>query len=215
VNANENSANISKRLVVRFYRSEKNDIHNGNNCEVIWIWTNHSGEPGGARKCRIGFYVLLANVSLHLCSRRCRQFRLFREGPTISVRRVSLVNRVRLLPEKESYSVSVQAESPEHHRLVVFGDCRGCVLSIPASHRKPGCEFAHTIKMKRKRIIYGLVAVVGAALLFLVYYLYLGSAAPVGQQPLVRLDQSNIDSLKKSFNDSADSVRVMVMLSPT
>jgi hypothetical protein len=71
------------------------------------------------------------------------------------------------------------------------------------------------MKMKRKHLIYGLVVVVVAIVLFIVYYLYLGSSAPSGQQPLVRLDNTNIDSLKKSFNDSADSVRVMVMLSPT
>ena len=69
--------------------------------------------------------------------------------------------------------------------------------------------------MKRKHVIYGLVAVVIAVALLVVYYLYLGSAAPTGQQPLVRLDNSNIDLLKKSFNESADSVRVIVMLSPT
>jgi hypothetical protein len=69
--------------------------------------------------------------------------------------------------------------------------------------------------MKRKHVIYGLVAVVGAIVLSVVYYLYLGSTAPTGQQPLVHLDNSNIDSLKKSFNDAADSVRVIVMLSPT
>jgi len=69
--------------------------------------------------------------------------------------------------------------------------------------------------MKRKHVIYGLVAVVIAVGLFVVYYLYLGSTAPTGQQPMVRLDNSNIGSLKKSFNESADSVRVMVMLSPT
>ena len=69
--------------------------------------------------------------------------------------------------------------------------------------------------MRRKPVIYGLVAVVGAIVMFVVYYPYLGSTAPTGQQPLVRLDNSNIDSLKKSFNDSADSGRVMVMLSPT
>ena len=68
--------------------------------------------------------------------------------------------------------------------------------------------------MKRKHVIYGLVAM-GAIILFVVYYLYLGSTAPIGQQPLVRLDNSNIDSLRKSFNESADSVRVIVMLSPT
>jgi len=69
--------------------------------------------------------------------------------------------------------------------------------------------------MRRKHVIYGLVAVVGAIVLFIVYYLYLGSTAPTGQQSLVRLDNSNMDSLKKSFNESADSVRVVVMLSPT
>ena len=69
--------------------------------------------------------------------------------------------------------------------------------------------------MKRKHVIYGLVGVVVAIVLSLVYYLYLGSTVPNGQQPLVRLVNSNIDSLKKSFNDSADSVRVVVMLSPT
>ena len=69
--------------------------------------------------------------------------------------------------------------------------------------------------MKRKHLIYGLVAVAGAIVFFVVYYLYLGSTAPAGQQPLVRLDNANIDSLKESFNDSADSVRVIVMLSPT
>lgn len=69
--------------------------------------------------------------------------------------------------------------------------------------------------MKRKHVITGLVAVAGAIVLFIVYYLYLGSTAPTGQLHLVRLDDSNIDSLKKSFNESADSVRVVVMLSPT
>ena len=69
--------------------------------------------------------------------------------------------------------------------------------------------------MRRKPVIYGLVAVAGAIVLFVVYYLYLGSTAPAGQQPLVRLGNPNIDSLKESFNDSADSVRVIVMLSPT
>ena len=69
--------------------------------------------------------------------------------------------------------------------------------------------------MRSKPVIYGFMVVVGAIVLFVVYYLYLGSTVPTGQQPLVRLDNSSIESLKKSFNDSADSVRVMVMLSPT
>ena len=69
--------------------------------------------------------------------------------------------------------------------------------------------------MKQKRIVYGLVAVLVTFALYVVYYQFIGTSAPAGQQPLVRLDTSNIDSLKRSFNDSKDSVRLMVMLSPT
>lgn len=69
--------------------------------------------------------------------------------------------------------------------------------------------------MKRKSIIYKSIAIVVAVILLIAAYLYLGSTVPVGQKPLVRLDSSNIDSLKKSFNESSDSVRVIVMLSPT
>ena len=52
-------------------------------------------------------------------------------------------------------------------------------------------------------------------LMFLVVYLYAGSAVPSGQQPLMRLDSSNIASFKGTFNRSADSVRILVLLSPT
>jgi len=69
--------------------------------------------------------------------------------------------------------------------------------------------------MKRKPVIYGSLAIAIAVALFVVYYLYLGSAAPAGQQPLVRLNASNFEALKNSFNESADSIRVIVMLSPT
>ena len=69
--------------------------------------------------------------------------------------------------------------------------------------------------MKRKHVLYGSVAVFIAVALSVVYYLYLGSTAPTGQQSLVRLDNSNMDSLKRPFNDAGDSVRVIVMLSPT
>ena len=69
--------------------------------------------------------------------------------------------------------------------------------------------------MKRQRIILILVAVVIAAALLAVYYFYLGSTVPNGQQPLVRLNNANAGSLKNAFNESPDSVRVIVMLSPT
>ena len=98
---------------------------------------------------------------------------------------------------------------------MVFSRSRVDVLSLSPGDRKSGCESISRVKMKRKPIIYGILAVVIAVALLLVYYFYLGSSVPVGQRPLVRLDSSNIESLKQSFNESKDSVRVMVMLSPT
>ena len=66
--------------------------------------------------------------------------------------------------------------------------------------------------MKRKRIVFVTLAAVG---LLAFYYLYGGSTVPNGQQPLVRLDSANVASLKDSFNASASSVRLLVLVSPT
>ncbi len=66
--------------------------------------------------------------------------------------------------------------------------------------------------IRRKGIIFGSVAAF-AVLVF--YYLYGGSTAPEGQQPLVRLNSSNLASLKGAFNGSANSVRLFVLVSPT
>jgi ABC-type transporter Mla subunit MlaD len=66
--------------------------------------------------------------------------------------------------------------------------------------------------MTRKRIIGFSLAVI---LLFVFFYLYGGSTVPQGQQPLVRLDSSNIGGLKDAFNVSANSVRLLVLVSPT
>ena len=68
--------------------------------------------------------------------------------------------------------------------------------------------------MKRRAIVI-IVAIVIAGLGLLAYYLYGGSTVPVGQQALVRLNESNLSSLKDSFDSFANSVRVIVMLSPT
>jgi len=66
--------------------------------------------------------------------------------------------------------------------------------------------------MKNKRIVLiGLVALV----LLAFYYFYGGSTAPSGQPPLVRLNSSNVASLRDEFNGSANSVRLLVLLSPT
>ena len=111
--------------------------------------------------------------------------------------------------------MSLSAESVKHDRVVVFTDCGAHILPVSAGHRELSCQSLSRLNMKAKRIIY--IALVGvlALVLFAVFYLYVGSTVPGGQQPLVRLNPSNFDSLKKSFNDSADSVRVVVMLSPT
>ncbi len=67
--------------------------------------------------------------------------------------------------------------------------------------------------MKRKGII---TASVLAAIAFLAFfYFYWGSTVPNGQLPLVRLNASNVASLRDAFNGSASSVRLVVMLSPT
>lgn len=67
--------------------------------------------------------------------------------------------------------------------------------------------------MKRKGIIF--VSVLAAIAFLVFYYFYWGSTAPTGQQPLVSLNSSNVASLKDAFNGSANSVRLVVMLSPT
>jgi hypothetical protein len=72
------------------------------------------------------------------------------------------------------------------------------------------------VEMKRRRTIFAVLGVVVLLLACsLAYYLYGGSTAPAGQQPLVYLNSSNLSSLKYAFNGSSDSVRVLVMLSPT
>jgi hypothetical protein len=67
--------------------------------------------------------------------------------------------------------------------------------------------------VKRRVIIILAIVVVGLGLVD--YHLFGGSTVPNGQQPLVSLTDANISSLKDSFNDSANSVRVILLLSPT
>ena len=69
--------------------------------------------------------------------------------------------------------------------------------------------------MRRRRIIFAISAAAVFLILYTFYYLYGGSTVPKGQQPLVSLNSSNLSSLKGAFNESANSVRVLVMLSPT
>jgi len=66
--------------------------------------------------------------------------------------------------------------------------------------------------MRHKRILIGCGI---AVMLLVLYYFYGGSTVPSGQQPLVRLNASNLVSLKDAFNGSADSLRLLVLVSPT
>lgn len=66
--------------------------------------------------------------------------------------------------------------------------------------------------MNRKMVV--LLAVITLAVFF-IYYLYGGSSTPAGQQPLVRLHESTVSSLRDAFNGSATSVRVLMLVSPT
>ena len=66
--------------------------------------------------------------------------------------------------------------------------------------------------MNRKRIVF--VALVLIVFGF-AYYFYGGSVTPKGQPPLVRFSSGDLTPLKSAFNDSASSIRVVAMLSPT
>lgn len=66
-----------------------------------------------------------------------------------------------------------------------------------------------------KKFLVIILAIAAVLMGMLALYLYAGSSVPTGQQPLARLNDSNLSSLKNSFNESANSVRVILMLSPT
>jgi hypothetical protein len=66
--------------------------------------------------------------------------------------------------------------------------------------------------VNRKWILWGAVIVV---LLGVAYYFYGGGTTPKGQPPLASLNSSNMSQLKEAFNNSASSIRLLVMLSPT
>lgn len=66
--------------------------------------------------------------------------------------------------------------------------------------------------MRKKHIAW----IVVALLVFAAgYYFYGGGSTPKGQPPLVKLSSSNMSELQNAFNNSASSIRLLVMLSPT
>lgn len=65
--------------------------------------------------------------------------------------------------------------------------------------------------MNRKWIL----VVVALALFGIAYYLYAGHSTPKGQPPLTSFSGDDVAPLKAAFNNSADSIRVLLLLSPT
>ena len=66
--------------------------------------------------------------------------------------------------------------------------------------------------MKLRYIVVALVVALVAGGLF---YFYGGSQAPAGQAPLTSLTAENVAEVKNQFNAAKDSVRVLLLLSPT
>ncbi len=66
--------------------------------------------------------------------------------------------------------------------------------------------------MKKKLIIPGLVA---AALILAAMYLWGPGTVPAGQKPLAALSSTNASTFETAFNGDADSLRLVLMLSPT
>jgi len=66
--------------------------------------------------------------------------------------------------------------------------------------------------MSRKRIFFVALFLISFGV---VYYLYGGSSTPKGQPPLTRFASGDLTPLKSAFNNSASSIRVVLMLSPT
>lgn len=66
--------------------------------------------------------------------------------------------------------------------------------------------------MSRKPILLILLVIV---ILGVAYYFYGGHSTPKGQPVLVSFSSGDLAPLKTAFNNSASSVRVLLMLSPT
>jgi uncharacterized protein (UPF0333 family) len=66
--------------------------------------------------------------------------------------------------------------------------------------------------MSRKSILLLAILLVAVGV---VYYFYGGHSTPKGQPPLASFSSGDLTPLKTAFNDSASTVRVVAMLSPT
>lgn len=66
-----------------------------------------------------------------------------------------------------------------------------------------------------RRTLQILGAAVAIGLLWAAYYTYAPRHAPAGQPALTNLEPRNFSDFQKSFNDSADKARLVLLLSPT
>ena len=66
--------------------------------------------------------------------------------------------------------------------------------------------------MKKRTIVFGVVV---AVLLLGAAYLWMGSSVPAGQEPLLTLTSKNFSDFEKSFDNSAEGPRLVLLLSPT
>jgi hypothetical protein len=66
--------------------------------------------------------------------------------------------------------------------------------------------------MRRRPVLVVLLVAIGAAF---VWYLRAERRVPAGQTPLTMLRDTSLETLRADFNAHADSVRIVVLLSPT
>jgi hypothetical protein len=98
--------------------------------------------------------------------------------------------------------------------IVVVGACaRGGNDFVSAGDcRLPSGSICGVREVKGKSVAVGLLlaaVIAGAA------YLWVGSAAPPGQEPLATLTESNLVEFENSFDKSVDGPRLVLLLSPT
>lgn len=67
--------------------------------------------------------------------------------------------------------------------------------------------------MKKSRVIVGLFTLVVAAVL--AWQVFGSRRTPQGQVPMADLSEGNFNEFEKTFDDSAQRVRVLALLSPT
>jgi sugar phosphate permease len=69
--------------------------------------------------------------------------------------------------------------------------------------------------MQTRGVKYAFWLVGIAAMLVIVWYLWVSKGTPPGQPPLTSLTQNNLDQFKHNFNDAGDEARLVLLLSPT